>query len=119
MLSVDVFKYITHLGSVRVVTDPDGNVLEQFDYLPYGEKCNNSGLAVANQYKTDYLYTGKELPQFFGLDWYDSIARWQTTSGVFTSPDPLAEKYYSVSPYAYCKGDPVRKSLHLTVIYRD
>ena len=99
-----------HLGSVRVVTDPDGNVLEQFDYLPYGEKCNNSGLAVANQYKTDYLYTGKELPQFFGLDWYDSIARWQTTSGVFTSPDPLAEKYYSVSPYAYCKGDPVNRT---------
>ena len=97
-----------HLGSVRVVTDPDGNVLEQFDYLPYGQKCNNSSLAVANQYKTDYLYTGKELPQFFGLDWYDSIARWQTTSGVFTSPDPLAEKYYSVSPYAYCAGKPVK-----------
>ncbi len=52
----------------------------------------------------------KELPQFFGLDWYDSIARWQTTSGVFTSPDPLAEKYYSVSPYAYCKGDPVNRT---------
>ena len=108
MLSVDVFKYITHLGSTRAVTDPDGNVLEQFDYLPYGQKCNNSSLAVANQYKTDYLYTGKELPQFFGLDWYDSIARWQTTSGVFTSPDPLAELFYSISPYAYCAGNPLR-----------
>ena len=50
-----------HLGSTRAVTDPDGNVLEQFDYLPYGQKCNNSSLAVANQHKTDYLYTGKEL----------------------------------------------------------
>ena len=78
-----------HLGSVRAVTDPDGNVLEQFDYLPYGQKCNNSSLAVANQHKTDYLYTGKELPEaFFGIDWYDSVARFQTTSGVFTSPDP-------------------------------
>ena len=45
-----------HLGSTRLVTDASGNVLEQFDYLPYGEKCNNSGLAVANQRKTDYLY---------------------------------------------------------------
>ncbi len=47
--------------------------------------------------------------EFFGIDWYDSIARFQTTSGVFTGPDPLAEKYPGVSPYAYCAGDPVNK----------
>ena len=97
-----------HLGSVRAVTDPDGNVLEQFDYLPYGQKCNNSSLAVANQRKTDYLYTGKELPEeFFGIDWYDSVARWQTTSGVFTSPDPLAELTPNYSPYAYASCNPL------------
>lgn len=102
-------RYFTadHLGSTRVVTDIAGTILEQFDYLPYGEKCNNSGLAVANQRKTDYLYGGKEKPQLFGIDWYDSAARWQTTSGIFVSPDPLMEKYYSISPYAYCVGNPV------------
>jgi len=26
----------------------------------------------------------------------------------FTTPDPLAEKYYSISPYAYCGDNPVR-----------
>jgi hypothetical protein len=26
----------------------------------------------------------------------------------FTTPDPLAEKYYSVSPYAYCSNNPVK-----------
>ena len=80
-----VMHYFTtdHLGSTRLVTDASGSVLEQFDYLPYGEKCNNSGLAVANSHKTEYLYGGKELPQLFGIDWYDSAARWQTTSGVF------------------------------------
>jgi len=26
----------------------------------------------------------------------------------FTGVDPLAEKYYSISPYAYCAGNPVR-----------
>ncbi len=69
-----------HLGSTRMVTDASGSVLEQFDYLPFGELCQNSGLAVANQDKTDYLYTGKELQQLFGIDWYDSFARFQTTS---------------------------------------
>jgi len=29
-------------------------------------------------------------------------------SGSFTTMDPLAEKYYSWSPYAYCMGNPVR-----------
>ncbi|MBO6189647.1 MAG: hypothetical protein J6N92_02405 [Alloprevotella sp.] len=27
----------------------------------------------------------------------------------FTSPDPLAEKYYGVSPYAYSSNDPVNR----------
>lgn len=98
-----------HLGSTRMVTDASGSVREQFDYLPFGELCQNSGLAVANQAKTDYLYSGKELQQFFGINWYDSFARFQTTSGVFSSPDPLCEKYYSVSPYVYCKGNPIRR----------
>ncbi len=26
----------------------------------------------------------------------------------WTTPDPLAEKYYNMSPYAYCAGNPVR-----------
>ena len=91
------------------MTDESGSVVEQFDYLPYGEMCQNSTYPVAVHEKTDYLYTGKELQQFFGIDWYDSFARFQTTSGVFTSPDPLAEKYYSLSPYAYCARDPVNR----------
>ena len=37
----------------------------------------------------------------FGARWYSPrTARWSTQ-------DPLAEKYYSISPYAYCAGNPV------------
>jgi RHS repeat-associated protein len=43
----------------------------------------------------------------FGINWYDSAARFQTTDGIFTGIDPLAEKYYHISPYAYCAGNPV------------
>ena len=42
----------------------------------------------------------------YGL--YDFSARClQTSLGRFTTIDPLAEKYPSVSPYAYCNGNPV------------
>ncbi len=44
----------------------------------------------------------------FGLDLYDFEARQQDAKlGRFNSIDPLAEKYYGISPYAYCGGDPV------------
>ena len=98
--------YITdHLGSTRVVLNNAGSVLERYDYYPYGEKVP---VTVANTGNTDYLYTGKESQNaLFGINWYDSGARFQTTDGIFTSIDPLAEKYYHISPYAYCAGNPV------------
>ena len=46
---------------------------------------------------------------FFGIDWYDSGARFQTTDGIFSGIDPLSEQTYRISPYAYCAGDPVNK----------
>ena len=82
-----------------------GSVVERYDYYPYGEKVP---VTVANTGNTDYLYTGKESQQsLFGINWYDSAARFQTTDGIFTGIDPLAEKYYHLSPYAYCAGNPV------------
>ena len=65
-------------------------------------------VSVAFSGNTDYLYTGKESQNaLFGINWYDSGARFQTTDGIFTGIDPLAEKYYHLSPYAYCAGNPV------------
>ena len=72
--------------------------------LFYGEHL---GRNVSNVETNDYLYGGKELQQRFGVNLYDSGARFQSNTGAFTSPDPLAEKYYSISPYAYCAGNPV------------
>ena len=72
--------------------------------FPFGEKCQNNGLVSV---ENPYLYGGKELQTFFGIDWYDSGARFQTLHGTFSSLDPMAESYYPVSPYAYCAGDPV------------
>ena len=46
--------------------------------------------------------------ELHGFDMYDSQARWQySLIPRFSTIDPLAEKYYHISPYAYCAGDPV------------
>jgi RHS repeat-associated protein len=56
-----------------------------------------------------YKYNGKELDNMNGLNWYDYGARhYDPTIGRFTTMDPLAEKYYSISPYAYCANNPMR-----------
>ena len=93
------------ISVTRVVLDKVGSVLERYNYYPYGEIVP---VSVASSGNTDYLYTGKESQNaLFGINWYDSAARFQTTDGIFTGIDPLAEKYYHISPYAYCAGNPI------------
>ena len=95
-----------HLGSTRVVLNNAGSVVERYDYYPYGEKIP---VMVANTGNTDYLYTGKESQNaLFGINWYDSGARFQTTDGIFTSIDPIYNRQYNYSPYSYCIGNPIR-----------
>lgn len=79
-------------------------LLEQNDYYPYGLRHSNATLVTS---ANPYLYGGKELQDAFGVDYYDSRARFQGTDGIFLSIDPLAEKFCSLSPYAYCGGNPV------------
>ena len=96
-----------HLGSVRVIVDQAGTVREQNDYYPFGERCPESTYAVSavNRYK----FNGKEEQTVGALGMLDYGARmYQAGIGRWFVPDPLAEKYYSVSPYAYCNNNPIR-----------
>ena len=53
---------------------------------------------------------GVELDRTFGLDNYDIHARqYFAMMPSWDRIDPLAEKYYGISPYAYCGGDPVNR----------
>ena len=56
-------------------------------------------------------YTGKELDREAGLDLYDFAARQLDPAlGRTTTQNPMAEKYYSISPYAWCAGNPIRNT---------
>lgn len=55
-----------------------------------------------------WRYSGNELLSGGGLSVYDFDARlYDPSLGRFFSQDPLAEKYYGLSPYSYCAGNPV------------
>ncbi len=100
--------YLTdHLGNSRVVADMNGNVIQKNHYYPFGMTFAET--SSTEQDRQPYKYGGKELDRLDGLNWYDYSARqYEPALGRFTTMDPLAEKYYSISPYAYCFNNPVR-----------
>ena len=88
-------------GNNRMLTDNTDMCSQRMSYYPYG--ITSSALE-----RQDFKYSGKELDRTYGLDLYDFHARqYDPVLGCFNSIDPLAEKYYNISPYAYCAGDPV------------
>ena len=92
-----------HLGSVRSVVCDDGTILQQNDYYPYGERHGNAQLTAGSN---RWQFSGKENQQALGYNAYDFGARFYNHLQ-WTTMDPMAEKYYGLSPYAYCAGDPV------------
>ena len=95
-----------HLGNNRMVVHPSGTVEQVNNYYPYGGLMANS----TNHNQQRYKYNGKELDRMHGLDWYDYGARWMDAAiGRWHVMDPLCEKYYDVSPYVYCNGNPINQ----------
>jgi RHS repeat-associated protein len=98
--------YVTdHLGNNRIVANSSGTVVQSTQYYPFGMSFADAAGAGAQPYK----YNGKELDQMHGLNMYDYSARhYDSAIGRFTTVDPLAEKYYSISPYVYCNNNPIK-----------
>jgi RHS repeat-associated protein len=95
-----------HLGSNREVTSyagTTGTVVQQTEYYPSGTAYVEGTGAGIQPFK----FTGKELITMHGLNWQDFGARWLDNVRMqWTTMDPLCEKYYNMSPYAYVGNNP-------------
>ncbi len=57
-----------------------------------------------------YTYNGKEDQNFFDLEYLDYGARFYDPElGRFHTVDPLSEKYYHASPFAYVENNPISR----------
>ena len=93
--------YITDWqGNNAAVVDKAGNVVQKTTYYPYGEPT----IEPEGQ---RYLFGGKEREHAGGRNSYDFGARSLTPYARWSTPDPLADKFYPISPYSYCGGDPI------------
>ena len=97
-----------HLGNVREVIDEKGDVVQITNYYPFGTPYSAEDFATHNPDQQDRKYNGKEFDSTHGLNTSDYGARqYCSLFGRWDRMDPLCEKYYSVSPYAYCHNNPV------------
>ena len=107
-----VFHYYDrdYLGNVRAVVGDDGAVEQVMNYYPFGAPyCDETALNADLQ---PYKYNGKELETMHGRNAYDYGARfYDPLLPTWDRIDPMCEKYYHVSPYAYwyayCLNNPV------------
>ena len=104
------FYYIKDLlGNVReTYVHPEAGYkecIQRMQYYPSGLPWAESAGASEQPWK----YNSKEFVEMHGLDEYDSKARWYYPAICRTTTmDPLAEKYYSISPYAWCGNNTMR-----------
>ncbi len=94
-------------GNICVTINENGDVQGYDDYYPFGlQMPGRSGTgAIPNDM---YKFSGKELDQEGGLDWYYFGARYYDPAiGRWGSVDPLAFKYPAHSPYNYVLNNPL------------
>jgi RHS repeat-associated protein len=100
-----------HLGNNRLtIKEKSGNaeVVAENHYYPFGMTLGGQSWQSPNYLENRYLYNGKEFQDELGLDWYDYGARFYDAQvGRWSVIDPMAEKYYSFSPYNYVRGNPI------------
>lgn len=114
-----------HLGNIRVLADGGGNAVAMHDFDPFGEEIELGSTRLPYPFppggtESPYKYGGKEWNTTTST--YDFEARQLSPSfHRFTTMDPLCEKYYGISPYAYCARNPVNlvdpEGKHIRIIY--
>ena len=92
-----------YLGSTSYITDAKANITQFDAYLPYGELLVDEHTSSEDM---PYKFNGKELDQETGLYYYG--ARYMNPRmSVFLNIDRFADKYPFISPYVYCRGNPI------------
>ncbi|GAP68178.1 protein containing RHS repeat-associated core domain [Bacteroidales bacterium 6E] len=104
------FNLRDHLGNVRVVIRKGGNgqaeIVQQKGYYPFGGEISQFSTGTGTN---RHWYNGKELQDDLNLYWYDYGARFYDPQlGRWHSVDPLAESYYSQSPYHFSGNNPIK-----------
>ena len=99
------FYHSDHLGSASWITDFSGMAVQHLQYLPYGEPYVNQH---PFGFSERFTFTGKERDEETGYGYFGARYMDHELMTMWLSVDPMADKYPSISPYAYCAWNPVK-----------
>lgn len=102
-----IYYHTDAIGSVRMITDANAQVLARYDYLPFGEEWN------APAFRDPQLFAGKERDAETVFD-YVGARYYASQTGRFTSPDPITVNALRIvnpqrwNQYAYAVNNPLK-----------
>lgn len=100
-----------HLGSVRAAIDGEtGIAAERSNYSPYGAQnhLGTAGLFQNNAALRDHFESKEDQGGILGEPFLDFGTRvYNPATKRWYTPDPMGEKYYSLSPYIFCASNPL------------
>lgn len=110
------FMTMDSVGSVRAITDGNGQMLSRRDYLPFGEDAGARGgrtpqIGYAGD-NTRQQFTGYERDSENTLD-YAQARYYASALGRFNSVDPIAGSIFdpqSLNKYSYVGNDPLNRT---------
>ena len=98
------YYHSNHLGSTCYVTDGNASVQQGFLYAPFGEITNEYNNSFGSSVLPKYSFNAKELDEETGMYYYEARYYQPPT---FTSRDVLFEEKPWLTPYGYCRNNPV------------
>ncbi|OGY52898.1 MAG: hypothetical protein A3A02_00350 [Candidatus Buchananbacteria bacterium RIFCSPLOWO2_01_FULL_39_33] len=95
------YEHTDHLGSTSVITNQNGNVVENTSYTPYGEELSGGNLDVKGYTgQFDDEATGQ---MYYGARYYDP------STALFIQWDPMMQNVYDaqlLNHYSYSRNNP-------------
>jgi RHS repeat-associated protein len=104
-----IYYHTDAIGSVRMITDQNGQVVARYDYLPFGEPW----VPPPPQNQDVRQFAGKERDPETGFDYFGA-RYYQSQTGRFTTVDPVLEIEQAVADpqrwnrYTYVRNNPFR-----------
>ncbi|MDR1114762.1 MAG: hypothetical protein LBL33_01150 [Tannerella sp.] len=109
------------LSVSAIYAQDEGNPFARYGYKARGTSTTIMGRSVLHDRQKvvaigSVLFDAKadtiagEFEPDTTVQWMDAqtVSMFIADIGRFTTPDPLAEKYYHISPYAYCANNPIK-----------
>lgn len=101
------FYHRDHLGSSTAVSNDDGKLSQQIEYLPYGEVFLEKQM-TSSDYHSPYKFNGKELDEETGLYYYG--ARYMNPRlSIWYGTDKRSEELPDISAYSFSHNNPINR----------